>query len=238
MAKGLIYTSEEHLRNFLRKFKCEEDIVEILVNLFNEHVDNTPKIVPYFKLITYSISSNSDEKLELFRKLRLMWESYNKLGKLDLKFMNNKIEEVKIDENLNKPKTKTKLMMKNRDFYVEISEEYNPPNSHGVYFLYNENKELEYIGKSNNLASRIYNSALERGSIYARYIEMKTLADTHIMEMYFIGKYKPIKNSDSKSKDEVTFDIKDYGEASMSDYFKVLNIICKVEEWKPSRLIQ
>ena len=42
----------------------------------------------------------------------------------------------------------------------------------------------------------------------------------------------------SKSKDEVTFDIKDYGEASMSDYFKVLNIICKVEEWKPSRLIQ
>lgn len=58
------------------------------------------------------------------------------------------------------------------------------------------------------------------------------------MEMYFIGKYKPIKNSDSKSKDEVTFDIKDYGEASMSDYFKVLNIICKVEEWKPSRLIQ
>lgn len=231
MVKGLIYQNEEHLRNFLRKFKCEQDVVEIMVELFNNHLENNKKLMPHFKSITYAISQNAENKSELFKNLRLMWKCYKETNRIDLKFMTNEREilESKIIE---KPKkSKLKLKMKANDYYVEVSEEYNPPNTHGIYFLYSENKELEYIGKSTNLANRIQTSAMERGSIYARYIETKTLADMHIMEIYFIGKYKPIKNYDSKSEDEITFEINEYSENDMSDYFKVLNITGKIE-WK------
>lgn len=88
--------------------------------------------------------------------------------------MNNKIEEVKIDENLNKPKTKQNLWWKRGIFMLKYQKNIIHQTLMEFTSYIMKNKELEYIGKSNNLANRIYNSALERGSIYARYIEMKT----------------------------------------------------------------
>jgi hypothetical protein len=76
---------------------------------------------------------------------------------------------------------------------------------HGIYFLYNKEKELIYIGKSvYNLWSRIISSAKEREATYFAYALTKTKSDTSIYEMYYIAKLKPPLNNDGKYNDPVT----------------------------------
>lgn len=66
----------------------------------------------------------------------------------------------------------------------------------GVYFLYNENHELIYIGKSNDLYTRIQTSAKARKAYYVSIILTNNEADTSILEVYYICKEKPILNTD------------------------------------------
>lgn len=63
----------------------------------------------------------------------------------------------------------------------------------GVYFLYNSNKKLIYIGKSHELGCRIPSSVKERQSHFYSYGITKTASDCGIYEMYYISKNKPKK---------------------------------------------
>ena len=71
---------------------------------------------------------------------------------------------------------------------------------YGVYFIYDENNEIAYIGKSlTNTIKRSIESVKERqlrnfSKIEYRY--PKTKSDVGIYEAYYIAKYKPKKNND------------------------------------------
>ena len=75
-------------------------------------------------------------------------------------------------------------------------------NKQGLYLFYSNNKEILYIGKSNNLFSRIKTSLKHRNKNndigYFKYIKSENNINLHIFELYLINKYKPIFNVDSK----------------------------------------
>lgn len=79
----------------------------------------------------------------------------------------------------------------------------------GCYFIYDNNGDVVYIGKSNcNLFERSCTSAQERTKGNFSKIElypMPTHADTNIYEIYFIATYHPKYNSDSCYPDKPTF---------------------------------
>lgn len=66
----------------------------------------------------------------------------------------------------------------------------------GVYFLYNEEKELIYIGKSYKLNSRLPSSIRQRNAIFASVMVTKTEADANILEPYYISLMAPELNED------------------------------------------
>jgi|GEM_PF-3825730 len=74
----------------------------------------------------------------------------------------------------------------------------------GVYFIYNDERELIYIGKSSNLQERIVSSLSERRGTYYRYVLTNTAIDASIYEAYYISKHKPIKNVQYKFDGECT----------------------------------
>ncbi len=89
-------------------------------------------------------------------------------------------------------------------YNVEFNE-YKTINKFGVYVLYNKDKELIYIGKSNGmLKHRSISSIRERKAMFVQYMYPKTKTDTSIYEIYLIGKHKPLCNKESKSVDELT----------------------------------
>ena len=93
-------------------------------------------------------------------------------------------------------------------------------NVHGLYFLYDENKNLIYIGKSKNLGSRILDSTKERQGFYLKYKLPLTKSDTNILELYYISKFKPKLNSESKEIDDTTIKI-DYKFLEESDFILI-----------------
>jgi hypothetical protein len=74
----------------------------------------------------------------------------------------------------------------------------------GVYFLYNKNKDLIYIGKSISLKRRMIESYMKCRASYYRYAFTKTESDMVVYELYYINKYKPQLNIDSNCVDELT----------------------------------
>lgn len=81
----------------------------------------------------------------------------------------------------------------------------------GCYFIYDTNKKLVYVGKSNyNLYDRACASAIQRTNGNFSKIElypMETHANTNIYEIYFIAKYNPMYNSESCYPDNPTFEL-------------------------------
>ena len=76
--------------------------------------------------------------------------------------------------------------------------------AYGIYFIYNENEELIYIGKSKNLFERLANSLRERGGNKYSFALTKTKSDYHLYEIYYIAKLEPKLNVDSAEQDELT----------------------------------
>lgn len=86
--------------------------------------------------------------------------------------------------------------------YISKTELEKIPNTTGIYFMYNENKELMYIGKTihlnsrvtDHLAGRTHTSDICHNFNYIKYIEIdnETLLDDY--ETYFINSYKPKLN--------------------------------------------
>lgn len=68
-----------------------------------------------------------------------------------------------------------------------------------VYFVYNHNNELIYIGKTNDICSRIHQHQIEKrfNEDDVNYIEFElinSLCDASVREIYYINKYKPLLN--------------------------------------------
>jgi hypothetical protein len=78
----------------------------------------------------------------------------------------------------------------------------------GLYFLYNQEKELKYIGKSYDLCSRIKSSAYNKRAYYFKYLETKHEADADVLEPYFVAQFKPFLNSEFNTNRVPTIKIK------------------------------
>ena len=92
----------------------------------------------------------------------------------------------------------------------------------GVYFIYNSQKALLYIGRSFDLSSRILTSIQERQEglpYYVRILNTKTKSDACVLEAYFIGKEKPAFNGDMVDIGEVTIKISKI--PKRSDFIKI-----------------
>ena len=68
-----------------------------------------------------------------------------------------------------------------------------------VYFVYDYNNELFYIGKTNDLYSRIHQHQIENrfnedDVYYVEFELLNSLCDASIRELYYINKYKPRLN--------------------------------------------
>lgn len=78
----------------------------------------------------------------------------------------------------------------------------------GVYFIYDSNENLAYIGKSTTcVMTRSFQSAEERKLLDFSKIELRetnTKSDVAIYESYYIGKYKPRLNMDLIFEDRVS----------------------------------
>ena len=85
--------------------------------------------------------------------------------------------------------------------------------AYGCYFLHNKNKEIVYIGRSQNLCNRPLQSYYEKiwrnkfTSEYLSFYETETKSDMVIAEAYFINKYKPYLNKLGKYEDKITFNL-------------------------------
>jgi hypothetical protein len=91
----------------------------------------------------------------------------------------------------------------------------------GVYFLYDLNKELIYIGKSYHLGSRLASSTRERKAFYIQAIKTKSEADANVLEPYYIALDRPRLNRDIVPIDVPTFIIEtDYEKGEMIPVFK------------------
>ena len=80
----------------------------------------------------------------------------------------------------------------------------------GIYYLYDDNRKLIYIGKSNNLLERVISSAnIKSKSYFARCSFIENMSDMDIYEIYLISIYKPILNKDCIRNDITTISIKE-----------------------------
>jgi hypothetical protein len=76
---------------------------------------------------------------------------------------------------------------------------------HGLYFLYNQEYELMYVGKSENLGSTMLDTIWENNiNGFVSVALTKTISDTHIYEPYYIVKYNPLLNSHIKNVDSLS----------------------------------
>ena len=86
--------------------------------------------------------------------------------------------------------------------YISKTELEKIPTTKGIYFMYNENKELMYIGKTihlnsrvaDHLAGRTHTSDICHNFNYIKYIEIDNELLLDDYETYFINSYKPKLN--------------------------------------------
>lgn len=60
-----------------------------------------------------------------------------------------------------------------------------------IYFLYNKEKELLYIGQTSSLHKRLYVHMREKDFTYYNFIRIDDLNERLLIETHFISKYKP-----------------------------------------------
>jgi hypothetical protein len=79
---------------------------------------------------------------------------------------------------------------------------------YGLYFLYNLNKELLFVGKSTNLGSKIIDKVWERNiDGYVAVAYTNTKSDIHVYEPYYIISEKPLLNVDIVEDDNLSLSL-------------------------------
>lgn len=79
----------------------------------------------------------------------------------------------------------------------------------GLYFLYDENKALMYIGKSTSLGDRILSSIFQRKiNGFIKIALTERIADIHVYEPYYVIRENPFLNVDFKAYDELSIELK------------------------------
>lgn len=219
MRKKFYFKSLKHFENFcLKHGRYGDYVLEVILNLGQEAiVKENNMAIDILNRFTYLLKNEQSEKFSKIMDICYLAKDYSE-GKGDLKQL---IQKYKIFEDEFSTMVKHFFEYENytvTNEFIETLEKLEY--SIGLYFLFDENKKLIYIGKSKNLGSRILASTKERKAFYLKYKLTHTKSDANILELYYISIYKPILNSDSKEDDDVTFKLI-YSFKEESDFIKV-----------------
>lgn len=94
---------------------------------------------------------------------------------------------------------------KNKKLYLEDLQKYDKVP--GIYFLYDKNKKLIYIGKSYNLRIRVEQSIMDKKAFYYKLLATENSCEANILEPYYIAIYSPELNFDFVTYDKPSFEI-------------------------------
>ncbi len=198
--------SEDHLLNYFRKIFRQENIdfsPTLAQNLLN-----------FYQWSKHYTGGSATDNLT--------WALKNKISLLSKKYLENFSREWIESHRQEALLYKKKELPYNQKF-VQLTLKLQ--NIAGVYFLYNKEKKLLYVGRSFGLGNRVFSSIKERLSgnpHWARFLYTKTKSDTCILEAYFIGKEKPIMNGDMANIEDVTLKIMNI--PKRTPYLKIFNM--------------
>lgn len=214
----------------LETFEKFENVVSTLETLQNENViklnnDILDKISSYFKVCDFKTAfSRMDyfiNKLHSFSKGKqdfyYVTTSLNSMLGLDVEFEEDFILRY---QSIIPPFYPSKIrgleIKEIEDKIYTINEiDLNYKDKYGVYFIYNYNGELVYIGKSIScLLTRALSSAKERGCLNFSKIELrecKHKSDVAIYEAYYIALHKPEHNKDLMFDDSPSITLPELG---------------------------
>lgn len=217
MKKEFYFKTLRHFSNFCLKYGYfRKETLENILFIGEKAINGDELCQDVVNKITFLLKDGQDENMDQLIPIGEMLKEF-KEGK-ELKDLVLKYNIFSLER-----KIEIETLFRNEK-YVPTQEFINTLEYltyvHGLYFLYDENKKLIYIGKSKNLGSRILNSVKERQGFYLKYKLPQTKSDTNILELYYISKFKPKLNSESKEVDDTTFEI-DYKFLEESDFILI-----------------
>ena len=217
MKKEFYFKTLRHFSNFCLKYGYfRKETLENVLFVGEKAINGDELCQDVVNKITFLLKDGQDENMDQLIPIGEMLKEFKK-GK-ELKDLVLKYNIFSLER-----KIEVETFFRN-EAYVPTQEFINTLEYltyvHGLYFLYDENKKLIYIGKSKNLGSRILNSVKERQGFYLKYKLPLTKSDTNILELYYISKLKPVLNSESKEVDDTTFEI-DYKFLEESDFILI-----------------
>lgn len=171
-------SSKEHLVNYVRKVHRSHG-----APFTREHLDMTLLFWEWSKHYTKNGGVN-----------KLTW----RMRELSCGISDELINTVKAEMAESQPYLNPDKVL-SKEFLDEIHKRLESP---GVYFLFNKEQTLLYIGRSYNLANRVLSSIKDRSSgkpHFVSFVDTETRADACILEPYFIGVFNPPMNSDMAS---------------------------------------
>lgn len=214
---------KEHIEN-IRDLEYVFNFITNLPNCIRKNIDFSDGYYPWIVLVQGSrykklsdISKLSNEHIEKFinNPSIISFDTVFKSFELGIEYNLNYLRTKPDEEDIYYPHL-FKILDGSPKFFQWNIAYYTKPNipkedNIGCYFIYDNNGEIVYIGKSNsNLYERSCTSAQERTKGNFSKIElysMPTHADTNIYELYFIAKHNPKFNSDSRCIDNPTFEL-------------------------------
>lgn len=216
MAKKFYFKSAFHFSNYCYKYiDLSDSDLEAMLSIYDRAVEGDQTCLHLINRFTALLKFDINNKAEINKILFIARE--NCYGDFDI---NTAIRRAKI---LQPDFEDARTILKDEDY--KVTEEFfetmeDLTYMFGLYFLFDENKELIYIGKSRNLSSRVPVSVKERKAFYFKYKLTWTMSDANILELYYISKLKPKLNKDSKEMDPTLIEI-DYNFLQESDFIKI-----------------
>ena len=106
-------------------------------------------------------------------------------------YLVNMCKEGRIKATIQEMKNSLELFKKKKEILLTSK---RLPDEPGVYFIFDQNKNLIYVGKSDNLSVRIRGSLHERKGRFFKFAVTESSAGALIYEMFYIHKFQPKLN--------------------------------------------
>jgi len=201
MAKSFYFKSVTHFLNFCNKYESfEKEELENLSVLCERAICNDKLSMDLISKLTYFLRFDSgNNKIKYICEISKFIESPY-------------ISEIVVESGIFNEDLKSDISYQYKNSEIILSDNFVKSleklrYSKGLYFFYDEKKELIYIGKSRDLGRRILSSTRERNPYFVKYKITRTMSDANVLELYYISKIKPVLNRESKEIDKTTFEI-------------------------------
>lgn len=230
------FQNGKHIVNYILKIFSNKDIIlknnevqsiknlEYIYDYINSHnIYIVDKIKYNFdNWITYAKQENISKFIDMANKVsyvnkfkkdpyKYKFETLLNYMNINYEYSEEYIKTKPLDNDYYYPKYVETYVPYSNDYSLRYySQPHNVLNLNifGVYFIYDTNNKLVYIGKSNsNVIKKSLESANERlNGVFSKieYKLPKTHSDTNIYELYYISKYKPKYNIESKFNDKLS----------------------------------